>query len=108
MESAEMIEPTVWMQLGISDDRYIAVEQEIRKIISSGKRIGDMSCMIRDCKNFTDDEKLYAMFMVSKYDIVRKLAEVAPFATQVLKNLMENNNGLPDPKNAKGHKRNQF
>lgn len=84
-----MIEPTVWMQLGISDDRYRIIDQEIQKIVKTRKRIGDMALLVRDCPRFTDDEKLYAMFVISKHDIIRKLMDVAPFATQVLKDLVK-------------------
>ena len=85
-----MIEPTVWMQLGITEERYKIVLAGIEGITKTKESIGNMMLMIQGSKKMTDDEKLYAAFMISKFDIQRKLSgRLPPFAQGILGGLAD-------------------
>lgn len=85
-----MIEPTVWMQLGISDDRYIIISREIASIVKTKEKVGILMEMVKDNQIMTSDEKLYAAFIISKYYIERKLFASMPFfGREILEELLE-------------------
>ncbi len=81
-----MNEPTIWMQMGISEERYrTVVFTEIQSLLSTKETIGNMMLMIQSNTKLTNDEKYYAAFMVSKQAIIRKvvLKIPAPFRVMV-------------------------
>lgn len=85
-----MIEPTVWMQLGISEERYQIILKEIQSIVKTNETIGNMVLMIQSSTKLSDNEKLYAAFMISKHDIQRKLAGKLPdWAHWILRGLTD-------------------
>jgi len=85
-----MIEPTVWMQLGISDDRYNIISKEISSIIKTREKVGIMMEMVKDSKTMNNDEKLYAAFIVAKSDIESKLFKSMPdFGKGIVKTILE-------------------
>jgi hypothetical protein len=85
-----MIEPTIWMQLGISDDRYIIISREITTITNTKEKVGILMEMVKDSTTMTSDEKLYAAFIISKYYIERKLFSSMPFfGREILEELLE-------------------
>jgi hypothetical protein len=84
-----MMEPSVWMQLGISDDRYSVISKEIASIIKTKETIGNMMLMIQSSK-MNHDEQLYAAFMVAKTDIQNKLVDkMPPMGRSVIKKMLE-------------------
>lgn len=79
-----MMEPTIWMQLGITDSRYKVVNGVIQSIVKTNETTGNMMMMVQGA-TLAENEKLYAAFMVSKHDIQRKLAaKLPPFAQGIL------------------------
>lgn len=85
-----MIEPTVYFQLGISDDRYQIISKEISTIIKTGERPGVMLEMVKNSRTMNNDEKLYAAFMVAKSDINSKLMNAMPeFGKRIVKTILE-------------------
>jgi hypothetical protein len=85
-----MMEPTVWMQLGITEERHRVVLAGIQSIVKTKETIGNMMLMVQGSTKLSENEKLYAAFMVSKYDIQRKLAaKLPPFAHGILGGLTD-------------------
>jgi hypothetical protein len=84
-----MNEPTVWFQLGITEQRYQKVSKEIASILKTNETIGNMMLMVKESK-LSSDEQLYAAYMVAREDMMRKLSNAmpAPFAG-VVKKIME-------------------
>jgi hypothetical protein len=90
INGGNMIEPSIWMQLGISDDRYAIISKEISSILKTGEKTGIMMEMVKDSRTMSNDEKLYAAFMVAKSDIERKLFNSMPaFGKGLVKNILE-------------------
>ena len=73
-----MIEPTVYFQLGISEERYSAISKEISSILKTNEKIGIMLVMAKDSKTMNSDEKMYAAFMIAKSDIQSKMMKGIP------------------------------
>ena len=73
-----MNEPTIWLQLGITQERYPVIEKEIKSILMTKETIGNMMLMIQQSTKMNSNEQLYAAFMVSKEDIVRRLMNAMP------------------------------
>jgi len=71
-------EPTVWFQLGISDERYNVISKEISSIIKTGEKPGVQMEMIKNVQWMSHDEQLYAAFMIAKADIGNKLLNKLP------------------------------
>jgi hypothetical protein len=85
-----MIDPPVWFQLGISDDRYQTISKEISSILKTKEKVGVMMEMVRDSKTMSHDEQLYAAFMVAKSDIELKLFKAMPnFGKGIVQKIME-------------------
>lgn len=73
-----MMEPTIWMQLGITETRYRIVTASIESIVKTNETIGNMMLMIQGSAKMNENEKLYAAFIVAKHDINRKLMSALP------------------------------
>ena len=74
-----MMEPTVYFQLGISEERFRGiVSREISSILKTHESIGNMMLMVQGNTTLTPDEKYYAAFMVAKEDVNRKLIGAMP------------------------------
>jgi hypothetical protein len=74
-----MMEPTVYFQLGISEERYSGiVSKEINSVLKTQDTIGNMLLMIQGSGKLTPDEKYYAAFMIAKEDVKRKLIGAMP------------------------------
>lgn len=73
-----MMEPTVWMQLGISEARYTVTQREIDSILKTKETIGNMMLMVKDNQKLSYDEKYYAAFAISKEQTQRKLMNALP------------------------------
>ena len=85
-----MMEPTIWMQLGIAENRYNIVNGVIQSIVKTKETTGNMMLMVQSSTKLSENEKLYAAFMVSKHDIQRKLAaKLPPFAQGILGGLTD-------------------
>jgi hypothetical protein len=85
-----MMEPTIYMQLGISNERYIVISKEIESILKTNETTGNMILMVQSSAKMSVDEKYYAVYMIAKQDIQRKLAgSLPPFAKGIIGNLME-------------------
>ena len=86
-----MSEPTVWMQLGVSEERFATVtSKEIESILRTKETIGNMILMVQSSTKLTENERLYAAFHIAKYDIARKLAGKLPsFAKGILLGVTE-------------------
>lgn len=88
--SMGMIEPTVSMQLGISDDRYHIAVREIDSILKTKETIGNMMLMVQSSGKLSEEEKLYAAFLVGKEYVQRKLIEkMPPIGRGVIQKLLE-------------------
>lgn len=84
-----MTEPTIWMQLGISDDRYNVISKEIASILKTKETTGNMMLMVKASEKMSDDEKYYAVYMIAKEDIFKKLMDaMPPFARPVIQSIM--------------------
>jgi len=84
-----MDEPTIWLQLGLTETGYTTVTKEVQSILKTKEKIGTMMLMVKD-STMTTDEKQYASFLVAKEDISRRLidrlpAMVRPMFEKVLK-----------------------
>jgi hypothetical protein len=77
MEEKTMMEPKVYFQMGISDDRYIIIMKEVSSILKTKEPIGTMLLMLESGK-LRHDEQLYAAFEISKAGIEEKLASKLP------------------------------
>ena len=86
-----MIEPTIYMQLGLTDDRYHAVMVEINSILKTKETTGNMMLMVTGSRKLlNENEKMYAVYMIAKEDIVRKLmATIPPVLAAPLKKILE-------------------
>lgn len=74
-----MIEPSIWLQLGISDDRYNSViVKEIASILATNETIGNMMLMVQGNTKLSYDEKFYLAFAVAKEDVKRRLIKTMP------------------------------
>ena len=73
-----MIEPTIWMQLGISDDRYYVLLQEVTGILRTKETIGKMMLMVQANTKLSVDERYYAVFLIAREDIKRRLMKSVP------------------------------
>ena len=75
-----MMEPTVYFQLGISEERYATVvSREISSILKTKESIGNLMLMVQGNTRLTQDEKYYAAFAVAKEDTNRKLINAMTF-----------------------------
>ena len=84
-----MNEPTIWMQLGITEERYRIVTAGIESIVRTNETIGNMMLMVQGSTKMNENEKLYAAFMVAKHDINRKLFSALPvFAKDTIKKIV--------------------
>ena len=74
-----MMEPTVYFQLGISEERFRGiVSREIASILKTNESVGNMMMMVQSNTKLTVDEKYYAAFAVSKEYQMRKLMGAMP------------------------------
>jgi hypothetical protein len=72
-----MIEPTIWLQLGLTESQAGHVTKEIQSILKTKEKIGTMMLMVKD-STMTTDEKQYASFLIAKEDITRRLVSAVP------------------------------
>jgi len=84
-----MMEPTIWMQLGLTEAQAESITKEVSSILKTKEKIGTMMMMIKDCK-MTTDETQYATFLLAKEDIGRRLlaglpAGIRPLFEKVLR-----------------------
>jgi hypothetical protein len=85
-----MIEPSVYMQLGISDDRYKIISKEIKSILKTNEKPGVMMEMVKGNQLLSHDEKLYAAYMIAKSDISNKLYNAMPeFGRGIVAKILE-------------------
>jgi hypothetical protein len=78
------------MQLGISDDRHKIASMEISSILKTKETIGNMMLMVQTSGKLSEEEKLYAAFLVGKEYIQRKLIEkMPPMGRSVIQKLLE-------------------
>ena len=86
-----MNEPTIWMQLGISDERFNTVTlREIESVLRTKETIGNMMLLVQDSQKLQENEKLYAAFVIAKHDIMRRLHnKMPPVMQKVLATLLE-------------------
>ena len=84
-----MIEPTVYMQLGISDDRYHVISKEIQSIIKTNEPVGVQMEMAQQSR-MSEAEKMYAAFMIAKADIQNRLImKMPPRGKGIIKCILE-------------------
>ena len=84
-----MQEPSIWLQLGVSEQRYPKLCKEINSILKTRESVGNMMLMVRDSK-LSPDEQLYAAYMIAKGDMMRKLSDAMPDPFKgVVKKIME-------------------
>jgi hypothetical protein len=85
-----MKEPTIWLQLGISDERYRVISTEISSILKTGETSGNMMLMLKSNTKMSIDEKYYAAYMIAREDMMRKLTNAMPAGfAGVVKKVME-------------------
>lgn len=85
-----MMDPTIWLQLGVSEQRYPKLCKEIESILKTHESVGNMMLMVRDSK-LNSDEQLYAAYMIAKEDVMRKLGDAMPEPFKgVVKKIVEN------------------
>ena len=83
------VEPTVYFQLGISDDRYHVISKEIQSIIKTNEPVGVQMEMAQQSR-MSEAEKMYAAFMIAKADIQNKLIrKMPPMGKGIVKCIME-------------------
>jgi hypothetical protein len=72
------MEPTVYFQLGISEERYSGVvSKEIIRILKTNETVGNMMLMVQSNTKLTNDEKYYAAFEVSrKYQMGKLMSAI--------------------------------
>ena len=74
-----MLEPTIYFQLGISEERFKGVvTPEINSILKTNETVGNMMLMVQGNVKLTVDEKYYAAFAISKEYQMRKLMSAMP------------------------------
>jgi hypothetical protein len=74
-----MMEPTVYFQLGISEERFQSVvSRKITSILKTNESIGNLMLMVQGDTTLTPDEKFYAAFAIAKEDVNRKLIRAIP------------------------------
>lgn len=73
-----MMEPTIWMQLGITEERYNVVVKEVESVIKTKETIGNMMLMVQSSAKMNESEKFYAAFLLSKEETMRRLMNALP------------------------------
>ena len=83
-------EPTIWMQMGISEERYdTVVSKEIASMLATKDTIGNMMLMLQVNGKLTQDEKYYVAFAISKQSVVERLVKALPMGKGFVRKLLE-------------------